>query len=132
MLHVVGGNPKATIVGDLTCADHIPSDAFDCVILTQTLQLIYDVHAALQTLYRILKPGGVVLVTFPGITQISHSTVWSESWYWSFTTLSAQRLFEEVFPRSHVWVKAHGNVLAAIAFLSGLGKTLLAVVFSTA
>jgi hypothetical protein len=43
VLHVNNNNPVATIVGDLASADHIPSDLFDCVILTQTLQLIYDV-----------------------------------------------------------------------------------------
>jgi hypothetical protein len=37
-------HPGATIVGDLTRADHIPSDSFDCVNLTQTLQFIYDVR----------------------------------------------------------------------------------------
>lgn len=99
VLHVVEGNPEATIVGDLTCADHIPSDSFDCFILTQTLHLIYDVRAALKTLYRILKPGGVAIVTFPGISQISHDE-WGDYWCWGFTTLSARRLFEEVFPTS--------------------------------
>src|SRR5262249_50617631 len=42
VLHVTQGNPKATIVADLTCADHIRPDTFDCIILTQTLQFIYD------------------------------------------------------------------------------------------
>jgi SAM-dependent methyltransferase len=119
VLHVVEGNPQATIVADLTCADHIPSDAFDCVILTQTLHLIYDVRAALKTLYRVLKPGGVVLATFPGISQISHDE-WGASWCWGFTTLSARRLFEETFPPANVKVDACGNVLVAIAFLQGL------------
>jgi SAM-dependent methyltransferase len=64
VLHVEEGNVRATLVGDLTRADHIPSDTFDCFILTQTLHLIYDVRAALQTIYRILKPRGVVLATF--------------------------------------------------------------------
>src|SRR5437867_552274 len=52
VLHVSEGNPLATFVGDLTMADHIPSEAFDCIIVTQTLQLIYDVPAALATLCR--------------------------------------------------------------------------------
>ncbi len=119
VLHVAETNPEATIFADLTCADHIPSDTFDCFILTQTLHLIYDVRAALLTLYRILKPGGVVLATFPGISQISNDE-WGDSWYWSFTSLSAQRLFEEVFPSANVKVETHGNVLAATAFLQGL------------
>jgi glycosyltransferase involved in cell wall biosynthesis len=119
VLHVVEGNPKASIVGDLTHSDHIPSDTFDCFVLTQTLHLIYDVLTALQTAYRILKPGGVLLATFPGISQIS-TDEWGESWYWSFTTLSAQCLFEEVFPAANIQVETHGNVLTAISFLQGL------------
>jgi len=119
ILHVSSDNPAATFVGDLTNAEHIPSDMFDCIILTQTLHLIYDVKLALQTLNRILKPGGVALVTFPGITQIS-SDRWNTTWYWSFTTQSAQRMFSEVFPSGNVAVKAHGNVLTASSFLYGL------------
>ena len=119
VLHVTEGNPMATIVGDLTRADHIPSDSFDCIILTQTLQLMYDVRAATETLHRILKPDGVLLATFPGITHIARDE-WTASWYWHFTTLSAKRLFEEVFAPSHVQVQSHGNVLASAAFLYGL------------
>jgi len=40
--------------------------------------------------------------------------------YWSFTTLSAQRLFETVFRRQYISVEAYGNVLAAVGFLHGL------------
>ena len=46
------GNPEATIVADLTDAPQIPDDAFDCAIVTQTLQFVYDVRAALRTLHR--------------------------------------------------------------------------------
>jgi ubiquinone/menaquinone biosynthesis C-methylase UbiE len=120
ILHVWNDNPRATIVADLTCADYIPSDTFDCIIFTQTLQFIYDVRAALRHLYRILKPGGVLLATFHGISQISRYDMdrWGE--YWRFTTLSARRLFEEVFPPEHITIEAYGNVLTAIAFLHGL------------
>jgi SAM-dependent methyltransferase len=119
ILHVSQDNPDATIIGDLTDADHIPSDSFDCMILTQTLHLIYDMRSALQTVYRVLKPGGVALVTFPGITQIS-SDRWRMTWYWSLTTLSGQRMFSEVFPSNNVSIKAYGNVLAASSFLYGM------------
>lgn len=120
ILHVVPGNPKASIVADLTVGDNIPSNIFDCIILTQTLQFIYDVRAALRTLYRILKPGGVVLATFSGIGQISRSDMdrWGE--YWRFTTLSARKLFTEVFPEDRVTAQAYGNVFAAVACLHGL------------
>jgi glycosyltransferase involved in cell wall biosynthesis len=119
VLHVSAQNPRATIVADLATGDHIPSDSFDCIVLTQTLHLIYDVRGALSTLHRILKPGGILLVTVPGISQIDHYD-WGETWYWSFTTRSARRLFEEVFPADRLEVQTHGNVLAATAFLHGI------------
>jgi SAM-dependent methyltransferase len=119
VLHVREGNPQATIVADLSRADHIPSDSFDCIIFTQTLQFIYDVRSAIRTLHRILTPGGVLLATFPGISQISQDQ-WSKQWYWAFTSRSTPLLFEEAFPVSNIEVEAHGNVLAAISFLHGL------------
>jgi SAM-dependent methyltransferase len=120
VLHPTADNPAATIVADLTSAAHVASARFDCIILTQTLQYIYDLPAALRTVYRLLKPGGVVLATVPGISQTSRydAEQWGE--YWRFTTFSARRLFGEVFPADRVVVQAHGNVLVAMAFLHGL------------
>lgn len=120
VLHVTQGNPNATIIADLSSADHIPSETFDCIIFTQTLQFIYDVRTAIRTLYRILQPSGVLLVTIPGISQIARFDMerWGE--YWRFTTLSVRKLFIEVFPDYCITVQAYGNVLTAIAFLHGL------------
>lgn len=113
-------DPRATIVGDLACADHVPSDAFDCAIVTQTLQLILDVRAALRTLHRILKPGGVLLATVPGMSQTSPDADWGERWAWGFTRVSARGLVAEAFPGGSVEVTAYGNVLSTIASLHGL------------
>jgi SAM-dependent methyltransferase len=120
VLHLQPDNSKATIVADLTCADAIAEDTFDCIVLTQTLQFIYDVRSALSHIFRILKPGGVLLATISGISQISRYDMdrWGE--YWRFTTLSAQCLFTDFFPPENVTIEAHGNVLSAIALLHGL------------
>ena len=119
VLHIDSDNPVATIIGDLTHADHIEGHRFDCFILTQTLNLIYDVPGAIRTIYRILKPGGVLLGTFPGISQ-RPSDQWASEWLWSFTSLSTRRLFAEVFPDANLQIATYGNLLATIAFLSGL------------
>jgi SAM-dependent methyltransferase len=119
VLHVREGNPKATLVGDLTNAPQIPSDTFDCIILTQTLHHIYDVRAALATVHRILKPGGVLLASAPGISQIA-SDEWGSQWFWSFTDQSLRRLLEESFGSGNVEIETRGNVLASVAFLEGL------------
>ena len=120
VLHKVQGNPHATIVADLSNGDHLPSDTFDTIIFTQTLQFIYDIHSTVATLYRILRPGGILLATMSGMAQISREDfeMWGE--YWRFTSLSACLLFEEVFPKENILVHSYGNVLAAISFLEGL------------
>jgi hypothetical protein len=120
VLHLTPGNPRATMVGDLATGQGVPVEAFDCLILTQVFQMVYDVQAAIRTSYRALRPGGVMLVTLPGITQVSRYDMdrWGD--YWRFTTLSAARLFEECLPDAAVHVRAFGNVLTAVAFLYGL------------
>jgi SAM-dependent methyltransferase len=124
VLHAVPGNPEATIVGDLADGTGLEPDAYDCVILTQTLLVIWDVEAAIRTVHRVLRPGGVVLATVPGgchrvISEDLHQ--WGD--YWRFTSLAVRRLFGDVFGEEHVRVEAHGNVVSAIAFLAGLSTT---------
>ena len=120
ILHVNEHNPSATIIGDISHAPHIPDSCFDCIILTQTLHLIYDFKEALQTCHRILKPGGTLLLTVPGITPIDHDQ-WKESWYWSFTDKAIQKLLSEIFTSGKVKVSSFGNVFTASAFLYGMG-----------
>src|SRR5918994_4309822 len=122
IVHPEEGNPKATIVADLTRANNLPSDTFDFIILTQTLHLIYDVRAAVGTLYRVLKPGGILLTTVSGISKISRDDMDRWGHHWAFTTRSAERLFHEFFPKGNITVEAHGNVLAAVASLHGLAS----------
>ena len=120
ILHVDDSNPRATLVGDLGNANDLPSDSFDCFICTQTLTYIYDVQRAVATIHRILRPGGVLLATVPGISQMSpyDRDRWGE--YWRFTEQSLGRLLGESFGSDQVEVEAYGNVLASTAFLQGL------------
>jgi glycosyltransferase involved in cell wall biosynthesis len=119
VLHVAAGNPRATFVGDVTDPRILPDNAFNCIIFTQTLQLIYDVRAAVVQLHRALAPGGVLLVTAPGISQIDRGE-WGKTWFWSFTPAAMERLFGDVFGPDAVMVKRYGNVFAATTFLQGL------------
>jgi SAM-dependent methyltransferase len=120
ILHAVAGNPHATFITDLTAGETVPSDAFDCVLLTQTLHHIYDAPSAIRTLHRILRPGGVLLATFPGLSQIGRTDMECWGWYWGFTSDSARRLFLEAFPVEAVQIKTFGNVLSATSFLWGI------------
>jgi peptidoglycan/xylan/chitin deacetylase (PgdA/CDA1 family)/SAM-dependent methyltransferase len=119
-------NAKATIIADLTNAPQIPDSTFDCVILTQVLELIFDVEAALRTVSRILKPGGVALITVPGISQISSDASESAAWSWSFYPQTLRRLLVKHFDPQKLIVQSFGNVKTVIGFLAGLGQSDLA------
>lgn len=124
VLHVSPDAPQATICGDLANAPQIPDATFDCIIVTQTLQFIFDVPAAVATLRRILKPGGVLLLTVPGFSQIDRGE-WNHTWYWGgITTVAVRRLLSEGW--SDVAIENHGNVMAAVAFLHGIAAEELA------
>ena len=120
VLYAAEGNPDATVVGDLTTGAGIPEAAYDCFICTQTLQFVYDVRAAVAGTRALLAPGGVLLATVPGISQISREDMRDWGDWWRFTARSAQRLFGDVYGDDNVEVRQHGNVRAAAAFLYGL------------
>jgi SAM-dependent methyltransferase len=120
VLHATPDNPQATIIGDLSTGSGIPSNAFDCIILTQTLNVIYDIKSSIGTCYTALKPGGVLLASLPGISQISRYDMdrWGD--YWRLTSLAIRRLLAGYFGDSSVEVQTKGNVHVACAFLYGL------------
>ena len=120
VLDVRPGWPGATIIADLASCDGIPSCTFDCVILTQVLNFIYDARSAVRNLHRILKPGGTALVSVSGIAQLAPDELQYCGDYWRFTSFCLRRMFEEFFPPENIDVEAAGNVLAAVAFLHGL------------
>lgn len=115
ILHVDAGPPASLCADDaLTDDAPLPRNAFDCIVLTHTLQTTYDVRTAITTLHGLLKPGGVLLATFPGIGSAG------EGGYWTFTRRSARRLFAEAFPPPHITIEGFGNVLTTTALLQGL------------
>jgi SAM-dependent methyltransferase len=120
VLHAEPGNRDATLVGRLDTGEGIPVAAFDCAIITQTLHVIFDIHAAVRTLYSLLRPGGVALVTIPSMSEISRfdAELWGD--FWRLTPAAAKRMFENVFTDGCVDVASFGNVQLAAAFLQGL------------
>lgn len=110
---------SATYHGDLSSPGVLPHATFDCAVITQTLHLIYDMKAAVTQLREAMAPGGVLLATMPGISQIARDE-WGKTWFWSLTALSATQLFGDVFGEANVTVRSHGNVFAATAFLQGV------------
>lgn len=119
ILHVDTTNPHATYTGDLSGPTVLPSGTFDCIVLTQTLQLIFDAKSAINHLCAALAPGGTLLLTVPGVSSVDAGE-WGHSWFWSFTEHSVRRLLQENFDSDSIDCVTFGNVFAAITFLSGL------------
>jgi SAM-dependent methyltransferase len=119
VLDVNPTNESATLVFDLSAHDRLPEGVFDCFLLMQTLQYVYDFAGAIRGAYRLLRPGGVLLASVPCVSRVARSAG-IEGDYWRFTEASTRRLFEGAFGPDRVVVRTYGNVLAATAFLMGL------------
>lgn len=126
VLHENPANPAATVVGDLTDAATLAAETYDCIICTQVLPVVWDVRAAIGSMHRALKPGGVAFITVPGITKAV--TPDRDHWgdWWRFTASSAHRLVSEVFVGGRVDVETYGNLLSATMFLHGYAAEELA------
>ena len=48
ILDIDASNAAATVIADLAQADAVPSDTYDCIVLTQVLQLVLRVPAAIS------------------------------------------------------------------------------------
>jgi SAM-dependent methyltransferase len=117
VLDIDPSNRKATIIGDLrNLRGVIQDDTYDCIILTHVLGLIDNVGDAVSECQRILKPGGVLLVTSACISPTYDLT----SNYWRFTPQGAKYLFGMFFTDPEV--VSYGNALTGQCFWVGMSQ----------
>jgi SAM-dependent methyltransferase len=93
---------------------------YDTLLLVQVLQLVYDLHAVVRHIHRILAPGGILLATVPGTCYAADRINEIEP-YWGFTNLSLRKLIESIFPARGITIETLGNVLVAMVHLHRLG-----------
>jgi SAM-dependent methyltransferase len=120
VVDIDAANAQATIVADLSERESLPEQHFDCIVFTQTLQYLGDLDAAVQNVGRALRPGGVLLVTAPGTNRADEDP--RSPSLWSFTEAGCRRLLETEFGSANTDVRSYGNLLAAVAFLSGMAR----------
>ena len=121
VLDIDAKNPEATLIVDLAVPEEMPADRYDCIVLTQTTHIIYDSQRVVESAYRALRPGGVLLCTLPCVSRVStEGTDHGAGDYWRFTAAGARHLFSAVFPLDHLEVRSRGNLMACAAFLLGL------------
>ena len=115
-LDINTNNKTATIYGDMRNLSNIASNTYDCLIITQTFVMIDDSESAIKECWRILKPGGYILVTMPCLSPCWN--VNNHTWRW--TRASGEYLFKKFFPSDILEVNTYGNVLSGQAFWVGM------------
>jgi SAM-dependent methyltransferase len=113
-------NAAATVRGDLQTGEGVPRETYDCFVCTQTISITYDVAGSIRTAYSALAPGGVLLLTVPGISHQAEPDGELFPDHWRFTWRAVHRLLAERFGPEQVEVHAEGTVAACAAFLYGL------------
>jgi SAM-dependent methyltransferase len=111
-------NGLATVVGDLAVVDVLPTAAFDCIVVPQTLQYVGDPGAAVRNLHEALLPGGVLLLTVPVAARVDSAAATTDAW--RFTPVGLRILLDRGCPDAEITVEAAGNVLTVTAFLQGI------------
>jgi hypothetical protein len=111
-------NDRATIVADLCERGSLPRSAFDCFVLTQTLQFLPDVATGLQNAFDALRAGGTLLVTAPTVSRLEPNQ--AERDLWRFGPAGLELALRRACPGADVRVAGYGSLVAAVASLEGL------------
>lgn len=105
----VQAGPQVTIVGDIQSCPAIADNTYDVIVCTQVLEHIANPFLAVNELHRMLKPGGIILLTVPS----SYPYHAAPRDYWRYTRDSLQLLFGERF--SDIVITSYGNRLTVVA-----------------
>jgi SAM-dependent methyltransferase len=116
--HTVDIDPRfgATYTCDLADAPQIPSDAYDCFLLPNTLQHVADLSGVLRTTLRVVKPGGTILASVPMLLPL----IRDGADYWRLSPEGWRATLSREWAGSDIVVEAHGNCLSAAAAMYGL------------
>ena len=116
---LVEGRHSDMLCGDLTDHATLPERAFDCFVCTQTLNVIFDVPTAAAGCRHLLNPGGVLLGTVAGTSQISRFDAdrWGD--YWRFSPMAIEAVLQKTGFQD-IEIAPFGNLVAAIALLQGV------------
>lgn len=122
VLDVNRENRDANLFDDIRSLATIPDGAYDCFIVTQVLQYVDDLDAAIRSIRRVLSPGGSAIVTVPTVGKLDGHEDKVAGHFWRLTTDSARYLFSKHFGADAAELEIHGwgNSRLAAAFLSGL------------
>ncbi len=119
ILNVNYDEEGSTVIDDLDKMRNLRKNYYDCFICTHVYPCIFDVQKAVENSLTILKKGGVLLLTVPGICPISLDDYRKWGVYWSFTDMAVKQLLNKVILKKDYQIEIFGNLKAATSFLYG-------------
>lgn len=122
-LDLAAHTPEVKVVADLSRADHVPGDTYDCFVVQFTTAVIYDLDAFVYHAIRLLKPGGVLLINFWCVDFYLHRGLDMGTgaplymYHWS-TPIGIHNLLHNLgLSDSDYQMQVYGNLVARMAFL---------------
>lgn len=106
--------------GNLETGEGIRDETADCFILTQTLMYIFDLKSAAHNISRILKAGGMALITCSGISQNSKRCMDNYGCYFNFNKDVFAKMFRDEASVQVMKTGSFGNVKTVSAHINGL------------
>ena len=118
-MDVSSDSEKIDFNANLETGEGIRDNVADCFILTQTLMYIFDLEAAVKNIVRMLKPGGVALITASFLSQNSQRCMDNYGAYFNFNSGTFEKLFDGN-GASVLDSGSYGNVKTVMAHLVGM------------
>jgi SAM-dependent methyltransferase len=112
-------NAGPTFVCDLAASENvIPTAAYDCVLLPNTLQHFRDLEGCLRHALRVVRPGGAILASAAGFLPLTSDA----DDYWRLTPAGWREKTAAIWGDVEAKIQGHGNCLAAVAAQLGLAS----------
>ena len=113
VLDIRENTPGLTIQADLHDLSCLGEGSFDVIICTQVLQYVASPGRCVEELHRVLRAGGVLLLSVPFIEKDNVGLGDN----WRFTR---KQVIDLLQPFQECAVQGRGNLLSSIAYLQGL------------
>jgi hypothetical protein len=111
---------RPTFVCDLARSEGvIPSDAYDCFLLPNTLCFLEDIEGSLRQSLRVVRPGGYILASGSTFVPLAPDARDGED-RWHLSAAGWREIARRAWPACEPEIASHGNCIAAVAAMLGL------------
>lgn len=109
----IAPGPTVDVVAPATALP-FPDDSFDCAVCSQVLEHVPQPELVVAELHRVLRPGGVALVSTHGVVRYHPNP----EDYWRWTHAGLDRLFRASARWGPIRLYANGGAAAALTYLA--------------